>query len=58
MNRFNKVAEIIINKSLEHSWGIGKAKWYDQILIVTAGRVEDSLPLIPFLYLHQVIGVL
>jgi hypothetical protein len=52
------VAENIIDQSLDHSRGVGKAKWHDQILIVTAGRVEGVLPLVPFPYLHQLVGVL
>ena len=51
------VTENIINQSLEHSRGVGKAKWHDQILVVTAGCIEDSLPFVPFLYLHQVVGI-
>ena len=45
------VTENIIDQSLEHSRGCltnGKAKWHDQILVVTAGRVEAGLPLVPF----------
>jgi hypothetical protein len=34
------VMENIIDMRLEHSRGIDKAKWHDQILIVTAGPVE------------------
>lgn len=51
------VVENIINQSLEHSRGVGKPKLHDLILVVTAGCVEDSLPLIPFPYPHQVEGV-
>jgi signal transduction histidine kinase len=29
------VMENIINQSLEHSRGVGKVKWHDQILIVS-----------------------
>jgi hypothetical protein len=51
------VMENIINPSLEHSRGVGKAKWHNQILVVDAGRVEGSLPLVPFPYPHQVVGI-
>jgi hypothetical protein len=51
------IARNIINKSLEHSWGVGKAKWHDQILVVIAVHVEDSLPIVPFPYPHQVVGI-
>ena len=51
------VMENIINQSLEHR-GVGKAKGYDQVLIVATGRVEGSLPFVTFPYLHQVVGVL
>ena len=51
------VAENIIDQSLEHSRGVGNAKWHDQILVVTTGRVEGGLPLIPFPHSHQVVGV-
>ena len=51
------VAENIINQSLEHSRGVGKAKGHDQVLVVADGRVEGSLQLVPFPYPHQVVGV-
>ena len=51
------VAENIIIQRLEHSRGVGKAKWHDQILGVTTGCVEGSFSLVPFLYAHQVVGV-
>jgi hypothetical protein len=54
---FKHVAENIIHQSLEHSRGVGEAKWHDQILIVAAGCVEGGLLLIPLPYPHQVVGV-
>jgi hypothetical protein len=50
------VMENIINQSLEHSRGVGKAKWHDQILLVIVGHIEGSLPLVPFPYPHQMIA--
>lgn len=51
------VAENIIHQSLEHSRSVSKATWHDQILVVTTGHVEGSLPLVPFPYLHKVVGI-
>lgn len=39
------VPENVIDQTLEHSRGIGKAKWHEQILVMTTGRVEGGLPL-------------
>ena len=51
------VTDNIIHQNVDHSRGVGDAKVHEQILLVGAGRVESSLPLVPLSYPHQVVGV-
>jgi hypothetical protein len=51
------VTEHIVDQGLEHCGCVGQTKRHNQVLVVSASRIEGCLPLISFLYLNQVVGV-
>jgi hypothetical protein len=44
-------------QGLEHSRSVGQSEWHHQVFVVHASHVKGGLPLIPFLYPYQMVGV-
>lgn len=40
------ILEDVIDQGFEDSWGIGKARWHDQVLIMPGWGVKRCLPVI------------